>query len=86
MEEDAQRNEVEMMRVKGHIEGFWDRIEVAVARSGMSKREITDRMCVNRKLLYGTDRENISSLYVAKFCAVTGTDANWLLGLKGGGS
>ena len=73
------------MKRKGHIEGFWDRINIAVIRSGMSKRQITDRMNVNRKLLYGTDRENISSLYVAKFCAVTGTDANWLLGLTRGG-
>lgn len=71
------------MKKRGCVEGFWDRINVAVGQSGMSKREITDKMCVDRKLLYGTDRENISSLYVAKFCAVTGTDANWLLGLKG---
>ena len=71
------------MKRIGHIEGFWERVEIAVGRSGMSKIEITNRMGVNRKFLYGTDRENISSLHLAKFCAVTNTDANWLLGLKG---
>ena len=70
------------MKKRGHIEGFWDRLNIAVARSGLSKREITNRMGVNRKLLYGTDRENINALYLAKFCFVTNTDANWLLGLK----
>lgn len=71
------------MKKREYVEGFWDRINVAVRQSGLSKIEITDRMGVNRKLLYGTDCENISSLNLARFCAVTGTDANWLLGLTG---
>lgn len=69
------------MKKRGYVEGFWDRINVAVRQSGLSKREITDRMGVERKLLYGTDRANISALNLAKFCAITGTDANWMLGL-----
>ena len=71
------------MKKRGYVEGFWDRVDVVCARSGMSKQEITMRMGVNRKLLYGSDRANISSLYLARFCAVTGADANWMLGLKG---
>ena len=71
------------MKKRGYVEGFWDRVNVVCARSGMSKQEITMRMGVNRKLLYGSDRANISSLYLARFCAVTGADANWMLGLKG---
>lgn len=71
------------MKRRGHIEGFLERLNLAVIKSGMTKYEITKRMGVNRKLLYGTDRENINALYLAKFCAVTNTDANWLLGLKG---
>lgn len=72
------------MKKKGYVEGFWDRVNVVCARSGMSKQEITRRMGVDRKLLYGTDRANISALNLAKFCAITGTDANWMLGLTRG--
>jgi len=72
-----------LRRIKG-LRGFWDRIEEAVGRSGLTKAEITKRMHVERKALYrGPDDRDMNCLYVARFCAVTGTDANWLLGLKG---
>ena len=72
-----------MRRIRG-LQGFWDRIEEAVGRSGLTKAEITRRMHVERKVLWrGPDERDMNCLYVARFCAVTGTDANWLLGLKG---
>ena len=72
-----------MRRIRG-LQGFWDRIEEAVGRSGLTKTEITKRMHVERKVLWrGPDDRDMNCLYVARFCAVTGTDANWLLGLKG---
>lgn len=59
-------------------------MEEAVIRSGLTKAEITRRMRVERKVLYrGIDDRDMNCLYVARFCSVTGTDANWLLGLKG---
>lgn len=72
-----------MRRIRG-LQGFWDRIEEAVIRSGLTKAEITRRMRVERKVLYrGIDDRDMNCLYVARFCVVTGTNANWLLGLKG---
>ena len=72
-----------MRRIRG-LQGFWDRMEEAIIRSGLTKAEITRRMHVERKALYrGPDDRDMNCLYVARFCAVTGTDANWLLGLKG---
>ena len=72
-----------MRRIRG-LQGFWDRMEEAVGRSGLTKTEITKRMHVERKVLWrGPDDRDMNCLYVARFCAVTGTDANWLLGLKG---
>ena len=72
-----------MRRIRG-LQGFWDRMEEAVIRSGLTKVEISKRMRVDRKTLYrGDDERDMNCLYVARFCAVTGTDANWLLGLKG---
>ena len=72
------------MKRRGCIRGFWDRLEVAVIKTGLSKAEITRRMGVDRKTLYSSTAENMGALNVAKFCAVTKTDANWLLGLRGG--
>lgn len=72
----------ELRRIKG-LRGFWDRLEDACIKSGMTKVEITRRMNVDRKVLYRGDDRDMNCLYVARFCAVTGTDANWLLGLKG---
>ena len=72
-----------MRRIRG-LQGFWDRMEEAVIRSGLTKVEISKRMRVDRKTLYrGDDERDMNCLYVVRFCAVTGTDANWLLGLKG---
>ena len=70
------------MKRKSHIKGFWDRFDDAVYRSGLSKYEIARRIGCNRKTLYRTENQNMNALYVAKFCAITKTDANWLLGLK----
>jgi hypothetical protein len=83
MEEDTHGNEVEMMKHKGCIMGFWDRLDESIIRTGLSKAAIARRMGVDRKTLYRSSAENMGALYVAKFCAVTKTDANWLLGLKG---
>ena len=74
------------MRRNNLIYGFWDRMEEAMFKSGMTKLEISRRMGVDRKTLYAPhDRRSLNSGYLARFCAVTGVSADWLLGLKGGG-
>ena len=65
------------------IEGFAERVEESIIRSGLSKSEVARRMGAGRHILmpcYLLDSQ-ISSFYVARFCAVTKTDANWLLGI-----
>lgn len=73
-----------MKRKQKLIEGFWDRVEEVVYNTGLSKCEIARRMGGERKLLITGKAENrmLSAGYVASFCAVTGTDANWLLGVR----
>ena len=61
------------------IEGMQERVEQVCVESGMTKKELCEKMEFDRKALYG---EGFSTLKLARFCAVTGTDANWLLGLS----
>lgn len=51
----------------------------------MSRTEITKKMGASRKLLMPNNilGHQLSALYIARFCAVTNTDANWLLGITG---
>lgn len=62
------------------VEGLWERVEQACFETELTKREICKRMGFDRKSLY--DSSGFSVLKLARFCAVTGTDANWLLGLS----
>ena len=65
--------------------GFWDKVDEVVARSGMSKSEITRKMGVHHKTIMPSARcAWMHSRTLAAFCTVTGADANWLLGLKKG--
>lgn len=61
------------------VEGLWERVEQVCFETGMTKREICKRMGFDRKALY--DSSGFSTLKLARFCAVTGADANWLLGV-----
>ena len=69
------------------IDGFWDRIELAVQLSGKSKSQIAREMGVDRKSLHsspsakGTDKSWHSGR-VAAFCKATGVSADWLLGIS----
>ena len=68
-------------------DGFWDRVEIAVKKSGKTKNQIAKEMGVERKSLYATKSANGSdrswhSGRLASFCKVTGVSADWLLGLK----
>lgn len=69
------------MKKNTYIIGFQERIDKAVLDSGMSKTEIARRGGFERKVFYPKEHQMMSPAYIAKFCAVTGTDANWLLGV-----
>ena len=69
------------------IDGFWKRVEQACAESGMTKKEIAERMGVERKTVYNkASRDgyhgNWHSGRLKKFCEVTGVSADWILGLS----
>lgn len=63
------------------LRDFWERIDIAIDASGKSKSRIAREMNVNRKSLMCRDN-GMHSRTLAAFCAVTGADANWLLGLR----
>lgn len=73
-----------MKRKQKVIEGFWDRMETVIFNTGLSKCELARRMQCDRKILIQEKSEGrmLSAGNIATFCAVTGTDANWLLGVK----
>ena len=73
-----------MAKQKFYIRGFWERMEEAVTSCGLSKCEIARRCGFDRKVLmdYRNHDRMISSGYLARFCAVTGVSADWILGLS----
>lgn len=72
------------MKSSIYIAGYKERLNQACLDSGLSKSEIARRAGFNRKILCPTEQVMMGSGYLAKFCAVTRTDANWLLGIKRG--
>ena len=64
------------------IEGYEDRLKLAITASGMTKYEIAKRMGVDRKVFCHSRDAQMNSGTLARFCAVTGESADWLLGLK----
>ena len=68
------------MKQRTLIEGFWQRMNTVMADK--NKSELAKRIGCDRKTLYGKDG-TLSPVYLARFCAITGTDANWLLGITG---
>lgn len=65
------------------IYGFWDRVDAASAASGKSKEQIARLMGCERKVLYARGG-TMHAVYLARFCAVTGVSADYLLGLTEG--
>lgn len=72
------------MKSKTYIQGFNERLNAACHSSGLSKSEIAKRCSFDRKTLIRTDHAMMDGGNVARFCAVTKTDANWLLGVTHG--
>lgn len=64
------------MRQNLYIEGFHERLDTACKSTGLSKAEIARRCKFDRKTLYPPAHVMMSPVYIARFCAVTHTDAN----------
>lgn len=65
------------------IYGFWERIEQVIAADGRTKEQLAELMGCERKVLYNRGGA-MHATYIARFCAVTGASADYLLGLKEG--
>lgn len=74
------------MKTTKKIEGFHKRVMIVlnktIERKGMTPKEIAHAMGIKRSHLYVDNQWG--SFKVARFCAVTGCSADWLLGLRGG--
>lgn len=64
------------------IRDFWERVDEAVTTSGKSKTQIAREAGFDRKALSRSNGSGMHSRVIAAFCAVTGADANYLLGLR----
>lgn len=64
---------------------IWYRIEDVVIASGMTKVEIAKQGGFHRQSITYSPRQNVlpSTRVLMAFCKVTGTSADWLLGLDG---
>ena len=65
-----------------YLYGFWERVEQACKKSGLSKSEIARRGGFDRRLISSPTTGMMHAMTLARFCAVTGASADWLLGLK----
>lgn len=64
-----------------NIEGYHERVREAIKESGMSAAEVARKAGIRRQTFYNTTMMHSGNL--ARFCAVTGVSADWILGLKG---
>lgn len=62
------------------IYGYEDRIREAIFQSGMNITEVSRQMGIKRQNFYYGHQMNIGNL--AKFCAITGVSADYILGLS----
>ena len=66
-----------------YLEGFYERVDEACRKSGLTKTEIARRAGFERRTLTPKhDNWMMTLANAARLCAVTRTDANWLLGIK----
>ena len=70
-----------MARPRTLIEGFWDRIDETLEENNIKKSQVARMIGCDRKTIYNRET-TMNPLYIARFCAVTGADTNWLLGIK----
>ena len=70
-------------RRSAYLEGFYDRVDEAYRKSGLTKSEIARRAGFERRTLTPKpDNWMMTLANAARLCAITRTDANWLLGIK----
>lgn len=71
-----------MMNKSPLVEGFWERFDDVCYEDNINRTEIARRIGCNRKTFYRSGHEGMRMVYLAKFYAINGTSADWLLGLS----
>lgn len=75
----------DMAKRRQYIQGFYERVDDICIKSGKQKNIIAELMGYDRKACYPS-MNGWGAHKIARFCEVTGADANYLLGLKEGKS
>lgn len=71
------------MNHRTKCEGLTNRLRNAVLNSGLTAREIQKRAGISKSTYYGHMKgKAMTEFYIARYCAVLGISADWLLGLK----
>ena len=66
------------------LQGYISRVNQAINDSGMTRRELAERCGLARTYFYNIEATgaHMTAYTLARFCAVTGSSADYLLGLK----
>lgn len=71
------------MLYRTKCDGMTDRLRNAVLDSGLTAHEIRGRMGIPKSTYYNhMNGGGLTALWIARYCAVLGCSADWLLGLK----
>lgn len=66
------------------LQGVTERLREAVKASGLTPREIQQRVGIKKSTYYDhINGARLTELNIAKYCIVLKISADWLLGLKG---
>lgn len=65
-----------------YIQGYDERVHRAIVESGMTKLEVARKMGCDHKTVLPARGVMMNSWNLARFCAVTGVSADWILGLR----
>lgn len=65
-----------------YTQGYDERVNRAIVETGMSKAEVARKMGCDKKTVHTTRGVMMNSGNLARFCAVTGVSADWILGLR----
>lgn len=63
------------------LDGFWDRLDKEISKSGLSKKRLSQMCGIDRKTLYNPKRSNryIRLVYFVRICSALKVSADYLL-------
>lgn len=63
------------------LDGFWDRLDEAIRKQNLNKKQLSQICGIDRKTLYNPRRSNryIRIVYFARICSALNVSADYLL-------